>query len=151
VYKKIMEENKPSPQVKVLDKEYYTIEDLSKYFGVSQDLIIHFVKNGTIKTINKGNQRMLIPKKDFDQRAKGMLEYLLSSPVDKNSLKNKINPVNTFWIFGLGMGLGAWFVSGELFDLIVGIILGTFTWFVLVILLGGPITTIYKLTKEKLA
>ena len=80
-----MEEN-----TKLLSKEYYTVDDLSKYFGVSQDLIIHFVKNGTIKTINKGDRRMLIPKKDFNQGAKEMLEYLLSSPIDKKTMKNKI-------------------------------------------------------------
>jgi excisionase family DNA binding protein len=140
-----MEEN-----TKLLSKEYYTVDDLSKYFGVSQDLIIHFVKNGTIKTINKGDRRMLIPKKDFNQGAKEMLEYLLSSPIDKKTMKNKINPVSTFWIFGLGIGLGSWLISGNLFDFIVGIIMGGFIWFVLLILFGGPVMAIYRRTKEKL-
>ena len=145
-----MEENKSSPHAKLLDKEYYTIDDLSKYFSVSQDLIMHFVKNGTIKTINKGNQHMLIPKKEFNQGAKKMLEYLLSSPIDKKTIKDKINGKYTFWIFGLGMGLGSWLVSGNLSDLIAGIIIGAFIWFVLLILFGNLVMTIYKWTKEKL-
>jgi excisionase family DNA binding protein len=132
------------------ENKYYTIDDLSKYFGVSHDLIVHFVNNGTIKAINKGNQRMLIPKKDFDRSAKGMMEYLLSSPVDKKSLKDKINPINTFWIFGLGMGLGAWFVSGELFDLFVGMILGAFIWYILLLLFGIPIKKISRWIKARL-
>lgn len=141
-YKKNMEEN-----TKLLSKEYYTVDDLSKYFGVSQDLIIHFVKNKTIKTINKGDQRMLIPRKDFDRNTKGMLEYLLSNPNNKND--RKINLRHTFWIFGLGVGLGSWLISGNLFDLIAGIIMGGFIWFVLLILFGGKVMTIYKWTKKK--
>jgi excisionase family DNA binding protein len=132
------------------ESKYYTIDDLSKYFGVSQDLIVHFVKNGTIKTINRGNRRMLIPKKEFDQSAKGMLEYLLSNPTNKETLKNKIKFISTFWIFGLGMGIGAWFVSGKLLDLIAGAIIGAFIWFVLLILFGGLLAKIYKWIKEKL-
>jgi len=139
-----MEKNGLSFQTKLLDKDYYTIDDLSKYFGVSQDLIVHFVKNGTIKTINKDNQRMLIPKKDFDQNARGMLEYLLSNPMG-----NKINPMRTSLIFGLGMGLGSWFVSGELLNFVVGAIIGFFVWFVLLILFGDPAMRIYKWVKEK--
>jgi len=138
-----MEEN-----TKLLSKEYYTVDDLSKYFGVSQDLIIHFVKNGTIKTINKDNQRMLIPKKEFNQGTKEMLDYLLSNPLDKND--KKINLISTFWIFGLGVGLGSWLISGNIFDLIVGIIMGGFIWFVLLILFGGPVMAIYRRTKNKL-
>jgi len=138
-----MEEN-----TKSLSKEYYTVDDLSKYFGVSQDLIIHFVKNKTIKAIDKGDQRMLIPKKDFDQNTREMLEYLLSNPLEKND--KKINLRSTFWIFGLGVGLGSWLISGNLFDLIVGIIMGGFIWFVLLILFGGPIMAIYRRTKKKL-
>jgi hypothetical protein len=133
-------------------EEYYTIDDLSKYFSVSQDLIIHFVKNGTIKTINKGSQRMLIPKKEFNQRTKEMLEYLLSSP-EKRNAKNiidmRISFKSAFWIFGLGMGLGSWFVSGELFDLLTGFIIGIFIWLILLFLFGGLLMTIYKWTKEK--
>ena len=138
-----MEEN-----TKLLSKEYYTVDDLSRYFGVSQDLIIHFVKNGTIKTINKDNQRMLIPKKEFNQGTKEMLDYLLSNPLDKND--KKINLISTFWIFGLGVGLGSWLISGNIFDLIVGIIMGGFIWFVLLILFGGPVMAIYRRTKNKL-
>jgi len=138
-----MEEN-----TKLLSKEYYTVDDLSRYFGVSQDLIIHFVKNGTIKTINKDNQRMLIPKKEFNQGTKEMLDYLLSNPLDKND--KKINLISTFWIFGLGVGLGSWLISGNLFDFIVGIIMGGFIWFVLLILFGGPVMAIYRRTKNKL-
>jgi hypothetical protein len=138
-----MEEN-----TKLLSKEYYTVDDLSKYFGVSQDLIIHFVKNGTIKTINKDNQRMLIPKKEFNQGTKEMLDYLLSNPLDKND--KKINLISTFWIFGLGVGLGSWLISGNIFDLIVGIIMGGLIWFVLLILFGGPVMAVYRRTKNKL-
>ena len=138
-----MEEN-----TKLLSKEYYTVDDLSRYFGVSQDLIIHFVKNGTIKTINKDNQRMLIPKKEFNQGTKEMLDYLLSNPLDKND--KKINLISTFWIFGLGVGLGSWLISGNLFDLIAGIIMGGLIWFVLLILFGGSVMAIYRLTKKKL-
>jgi len=127
-------------------EEYYTVDDLSKYFGVSQDLIIHFVKNKTIKAIDKGDKRMLIPKKDFDQGAKGMLEYLLSNPNNKND--KKINLRSTFWIFGLGVGVGSWLISGNLFDLIVGIIMGSLIWFILLILFGGPVMAIYKWTKK---
>ena len=129
-------------------EEYYTVDDLSKYFGVSQDLIIHFVKYGTIKSINKGDRHMLIPKKEFDRNTRGMLEYLLSNPINKND--KKINLGSTFWIFGLGVGLGSWLVSGKLSDLIVGIILGAFIWFVLLILFGGLAMTFYKWTKEML-
>jgi hypothetical protein len=126
------------------NKEYYTIEDLSKIFKVSQDLIIHFIKNGTIKAIGKGNQT-LIPKKEFDKGSKGMLEYLLSNPINND---RKINPVNTFWIFSLGMGLGSWFVSGDLFSLIAGIIMGALIWFILSFLFGNLILKIFKWTKR---
>jgi hypothetical protein len=145
-----MEENKSSLDVKLLGKEYYTVDDLSKCFGVSQDLIVHFVKNGTIKTINKGNQRMLIPKKDFDRNTRGMLEYLLSNPIDKKTMKNKINSIHTLWIFGLGVGVGSWLVSGKLTDLLTGIILGAFIWFALLILFEGLAMIVYKWTREKL-
>jgi len=129
-----------------MEEKYYTIDDLAKDFGVSQDLIIHFVKNGTIKTVNKDDRRMLIPKKEFDRNTKGMLEYLLSNPVDRND--KKINLRSTFWIFGLGVGLGAWLISGNLFDLIVGIVMGGLIWFILFILFGGPVMAIYKRAKK---
>jgi hypothetical protein len=150
-----MEENKLSPNAKLLSEEYYTVDDLSKYFSVSQDLIVHFVKNGTIKTINKGNQHMLIPKKDFNQGTKEMLEYLLSSPIDKKTIRDridgKISLIRAFWIFGLGMGLGSWFVSGQLFDFFAGTIMGIFIWFVLLIFFGGVIMGIYRWVREKLS
>ena len=144
-----MEKNKPSSHVKLLGKEYYTVDELSKYFGVSHDLIVHFIKNGTIKTTNMGNQRMLIPKKDFNQGTREMLEYLLSSPIDKKTAEGRINPIYTFWIFGLGMGFGSWLISGQLSDFITGAIMGFFIWFVLLTLLGRPAMKICKWIKEK--
>jgi hypothetical protein len=145
-----MEENKLSPRANPLGEEYYTVDDLSKYFNVSHDLIVHFIKNGTIKTFDKDNQHILIPKKDFNQGARGILEYLLSGPVDNKAINQKINLKYTFWIFGLGMGLGSWFVSGQLSDFIVGIIIGALIWFVVLILFGGLATRIYKWTKGKI-
>ena len=91
---------------------------------------------------------MLIPKKEFNQGTKEMLDYLLSNPLDKND--KKINLISTFWIFGLGVGLGSWLISGNIFDLIVGIIMGGLIWFVLLILFGGPVMAVYRRTKNKL-
>lgn len=45
----------------------------------------------------------------------------------------KINPMHTFWVFGLGMGIGEWLSTGEISDLVIGFILGVFIWFILII------------------
>ncbi len=67
------------------NKKYYTVEDLAKYFNVSVEYIEEFVKDGTIKTINKGKKYVLIPRKDFEKNTREYLEYILRSFIDKKT------------------------------------------------------------------
>ena len=55
-------------------QEYYTVDDLASYYCVSSDYIRELVKYGGIKTVNVGNQYMLVPKKFIE---KGELDYYL--------------------------------------------------------------------------
>lgn len=56
------------------DKEYYTVDDLASYYCVSSDYIRELVKYGRIKTVNVGNQYMLVPRESTE---KGELDYYL--------------------------------------------------------------------------
>jgi hypothetical protein len=49
-----------------------------------------------------------------------------------NENKN-INPMHTFWIFGLGVGIGAWFYSNKFTNFIEGFLIGMFFWFIMII------------------
>lgn len=69
------------------NKKYYTLEDLAKYFNVSTEYIKKFVKDGTIKTVNMGQEYMLIPKKDFQRDTKQYLEWILRDHMNKIDIK----------------------------------------------------------------
>lgn len=58
---------------------------------------------------------------------------------DKN-----MNPMHTFWIFGLGLGIGEWFITGKLSNLITGFLIGMVAWFLLLITIWPPL---YRLSK----
>lgn len=62
----------------------------------------------------------------------------------------KINAGHTYWIFGLGIGIGAWSITGRLYDLIMGIVIGLVLWGILLLFFGEIVIIIYKWVKKKL-
>ena len=62
----------------------------------------------------------------------------------------EINSIHTFWIFGLGMGIGQWLIGGTLKDLLGGFFLGIFAWFILLITIWPAIFELSKWIKKKL-
>ena len=62
----------------------------------------------------------------------------------------KINAMHAFWIFGLGMGIGAWLITSKLSDFLGGIFFGAFGWFFLLIIFGEPVMVISKWIKKKI-
>lgn len=64
--------------------------------------------------------------------------------MDEDESEIKISFSHTFWIFGLGMGIGAWLNGGTFSDFGINFIVGVVVWFFLVIILSHPIKKIYK-------
>lgn len=79
--------------------EYYSVEDLAQYYNVSNSRIKEFIKDGTIKTLNKGNQYMLIPKKIFNKQTKGYLDWVLRNSKEQKVIKlSKIDTIRRLLI-----------------------------------------------------
>jgi len=132
--------------VRIDGKNYYTVEDLTEHYNVSKESVKSLIKEGIIKSINIGNQYMLIPQEKFFKKNKDYLDWIFRNNTKAIGNKKNVNlsdkiRVNlaSFWIYLFFPGLsllifikivGADYLltgAGQLFALMIIVIVGIIT------------------------